>query len=840
MPCTFKLSKRLALMKASLVPAAAAALTTCQLQDRRGPTGPTLPSNSVVQVLTSPDTLTLEPSVTQQFRAYGRTEAGDSVAITATWGAPGAAISWSGLYPAAPLEGDSQVTATLVQASAASVAGGPSAPSTAAPQGGNSIVHVRRQRQLAQVVAVPRSVALGTGGTQQFAAYGILNSGDSVAVSLTWSATGGTISSSGLYKAGSIPGGYVVSSSASGITGTAILAVSDISVASVAVSPASATISGGSAQQLSAVVKDANGNVLTGRTVTWASSSSAVATISTSGLVTGVAVGAATITATSEGKSGAATVTVTNPPVASVTVSPAAPNLYVGGAAQLTATPKDAAGNPLSGRTVTWTTSNGAVATASASGLVTGVAVGAATITATSESQSGTAAGPGAPRPGAPGGGGPPSATVLVGGTAQLSATPQDAAGNPLAGRAVTWTSANPGIATVSATGLVTGVAAGTATIIATSETKSGSAAISVANVPVASVAVSPVTAVVLVGATAQLTATMKDSAGNVLSGRSVTWASSAPTVATVSSTGLVTGVAAGAATITATSEGKSGTTAVTVNLVPVASVSVSPASAGIPLGQWVQLTATLLDANGLPLSGRSITWASSAPAMAAVSTGGLVTGVAGGTATIIATSEGKSGTATVTVTPGSAVQPATVLNLVVASTTDTSVTLSFTEVDDGTGQPASYDVRYAVGSISWGSTPSVTAGTCATPVTGSAIGATRSCTVLGLAPATAYQLQLVAFRGTLNVNAVFGALSNVAAGTTTASAALPVASVAVGPGTARVGVGQKGQLTPTPKDANGNPLSGRVVTWANGNAPVARASTSGLVHGVALGSTTR
>src|SRR3989442_14489432 len=98
------------------------------------------------------------------------------------------------------------------------------------------------------------------------------------------------------------------------------------------------------------------------------------------------------------------------------------------------------------------------------------------------------------------------------------------------------------------------------------------------------------------------------------------------------------------------------------------------------------------------------------------------------------------------------------VTDLAVAGVSDTSVTLSFTEVDDGTGLPASYDVRYAVGAISWGSAPSVTRGTCATPVTGSAIGATRSCTVLGLAPATAYQLQLVAFRGTLNVNAVFGA----------------------------------------------------------------------------------
>jgi len=102
-----------------------------------------------------------------------------------------------------------------------------------------------------------------------------------------------------------------------------------------------------------------------------------------------------------------------------------------------------------------------------------------------------------------------------------------------------------------------------------------------------------------------------------------------------------------------------------------------------------------------------------------------------------------------------------------VVSTTNNSATIRFTEVDDGTGQPAKYNVRFAVAPISWGSAADVTQGTCATPVAGTAIGALRTCTVLGLAPSTAYEFQLVAFRGTLNVDAVFGGLSNVAPGTT-------------------------------------------------------------------------
>jgi polysaccharide lyase-like protein/fibronectin type III domain protein len=110
---------------------------------------------------------------------------------------------------------------------------------------------------------------------------------------------------------------------------------------------------------------------------------------------------------------------------------------------------------------------------------------------------------------------------------------------------------------------------------------------------------------------------------------------------------------------------------------------------------------------------------------------------------------------------------PGTVTDLRVVSVTSTSVTLAFTEVDDGTGQPAQYDVRYAVAPISWGSAPKVTQGTCSTPVLGRAIGTPRSCTVLGLAPSTTYEFQLVAYRGTLDQDAVFGGLANVARATT-------------------------------------------------------------------------
>src|SRR5439155_23718573 len=96
--------------------------------------------------------------------------------------------------------------------------------------------------------------------------------------------------------------------------------------------------------------------------------------------------------------------------------------------------------------------------------------------------------------------------------------------------------------------------------------------------VTVASVTVTPAPARVGLGQTVQLTATLKDANGNVLTGRVVTWASDNPAVATVSSTGLVTGVAQGQATITATSETKSGTAAVSAVRLTLAPVSVGAA----------------------------------------------------------------------------------------------------------------------------------------------------------------------------------------------------------------------------------------------------------------------
>jgi uncharacterized protein YjdB len=345
-----------------------------------------------------------------------------------------------------------------------------------------------------------------------------------------------------------------------------------------------------------------------------------------------------------------ATVTVIRTRVASVKVTPAVVSLLIGTAVQLTATTTDSAANVLSGRTISWSSSAPAVASVNGAGLATSVGQGSATITATSEGQSAAVPVTVTSVPVASIQVSPASASVFVGQTLSLTATTKDSAGGALSGRPVTWATNNSSVATVSSGGLVTGVTQGSATMTATSEGKSAAATITVSIVPVASVRVSPTSANVQVRQTLQLTATPQDSAGGPMTGRPVTWASSNTSIATVSNTGLVTGVVAGTATITATSEGKSGTAALTVTMAPVASVQVSPATAGVQVGQGVQLSATPKDSAGTPLTGRTVTWASSNTGVATVSSNGLVTGVVAGTATITATSEGKSGTSALTV----------------------------------------------------------------------------------------------------------------------------------------------------------------------------------------------
>ena len=434
-----------------------------------------------------------------------------------------------------------------------------------------------------------------------------------------------------------------------------------VTVASVAVTPATLNLIVGQNGALTATALSASGTPIAGKTAAWSSSTPVVATVSNVGIVTAVTPGASTVTASIDGKTGSATVTVVPPPVASVTVSPATLNLDVGAYATLTATVSDASGAPIPGKSVSWLSSNPAVVTVNPAGTVTAFEEGTAQITASVDGVSGSATltvhtvvGSVVVSPVA--------AALQVGGTVQLAAVPQSSGGTPLPDRPVTWSSSNPVIATVSTTGLVTAQGIGSATISASSEGKTGTATITVSAIPVASVAVAPSSQTLLAGSRVQLTATARDSAGNPLSGRSIIWTSANPAIALVSTAGLVTAVAPGQAVVTATSEGKSGSATITVLAAPVATVEVVPMAAEVIVGQSLQLTAVLRNAAGDPLTGRTVSWTSKSPTVASItSSGGRVTAIAVGSTTITATSEGKQGSASIRVVPVPPVPPASV-----------------------------------------------------------------------------------------------------------------------------------------------------------------------------------
>jgi uncharacterized protein YjdB len=163
-------------------------------------------------------------------------------------------------------------------------------------------------------------------------------------------------------------------------------------VQSIAVSLAASTIELNKTTTATAVLRDAGGNTLTGRQVTWSTGNPAIATVTSAGVVTGVAVGSTTVIGTSEGKTGSANLTVVPPPVATVTVSLNPVSVAIGATSQATFVARDANNNVLTGRVVAWSSSNQAVATINATtGAIAAVAAGTATMTATVEGKTGSA-----------------------------------------------------------------------------------------------------------------------------------------------------------------------------------------------------------------------------------------------------------------------------------------------------------------------------------------------------------------------------------------------------------------------------------------------------------------
>lgn len=318
--------------------------------------------------------------------------------------------------------------------------------------------------------------------------------------------------------------------------------------------------------------------------------------------------------------------------VARLTLSSVSLQLQPGDTTRLMVRALDSAGDPLTVPPLTWRSSDPAIVSVSASGLVAAIAVGGpASVSATAEGVTVSASVTVLPAPVARLEFGVSSASVDVGDSLRVVATARDAAGRLLPGRTVEWSSSAPAVATVSTTGLITGILPGALTITAASEGIRATLPLTVVPAGVASITIEPSTAALTVGQSQVLHVVTRDKHGNALL-REVTWASANPSVVSVSQAGRVTGLSLGGpVAVTATSGGKQTSAAITVRGIPVARLEIQAPATDVNAPVSMQLTAVATDAGGNVLSGRAAIWSSDAPQIATIDDAGVLRSVRAG-----------------------------------------------------------------------------------------------------------------------------------------------------------------------------------------------------------------
>jgi len=355
------------------------------------------------------------------------------------------------------------------------------------------------------------------------------------------------------------------------------------------------------------------------------------------------------------------------PKVTSIVVTPTATQVEMGRTVTLTAVVRDQRDSVMTGKTVTWVSNNTSVATVAGNvvtagattAIVTGVTKGTASIVASVEGRvttvpvfvvdptvatvTVTATVP---------------PTFFVGQTLQASAVARDSGNNTLTAFTTTWTSSAPTVASVSASGLITALSAGTTTITATSGGKTGTLNVTVSLVPVARVLLT-LPKPSYVGRPAAVVAELRNSSGTALTAaqRTFGWHSSDESVATVSASGVITGLTYGTTIITCVVENRVGTLVVNVTEVGIDHIVVSPDSSDLKVGATRQYTATAFDADSVPLSvaalnGRPFEWTTANNATARVSNIGLLLGIAPGTTFVSASIGTVSDNAKVVIIP--------------------------------------------------------------------------------------------------------------------------------------------------------------------------------------------
>lgn len=420
----------------------------------------------------------------------------------------------------------------------------------------------------------------------------------------------------------------------SGVTATCKISVIATDVTSIKITAnGSTTLKAAETLQLTATVLP---ETATDKSVRWSSASPEIADINENGLVTAYAVGKTTITASaSSGLTDEITITVEPTLVSSIILNQPSITMRVTNEIQLSATilPTTA-----TDKSLTWTSSNANIASVDAGGKVTAVKEGQASIICTANDGSGVAAtcivnvvdtdveivtisadGP---------------TTLKVSETVQLRASIQP---ETTTDKSITWSSGNESVATVDTDGLVTAVSEGHAVITATtSNGLKDQITITVVDTQVSSITLNETTIILMANETYSLIPNIQP---QTATNKQLLWATGDAGVAYVAQDGIVTAVAVGETTVTASATDGSGVFAsckVTVIPTPAESITITVVgNTTLEINQTVQLTAEVLPANA---TDKSVVWTSSNTTVAEVTENGLVTALTAGEAVITAT----------------------------------------------------------------------------------------------------------------------------------------------------------------------------------------------------------
>jgi trimeric autotransporter adhesin len=674
----------------------------------------TVTSAIVTSLAVQPKTATLPVGFTQVLTATATYSDATKLDVTslAVWSSSDATVA---TVANASSGGVASGTVTSVKVGAATI--------TATFGGSNDTALITTTAAVITEIDVMPSPAMVVAGRQQvFTATAKLSDGttSNVTTQVTWSSSATTIatisnaaSSKGLATA-LRKGTSTITATLGAKMGTAELDVSGPVLQSLQVTPFIANIKVGTTQAFTATAIYSDGTTadVTGDGL-WSLSDSSIASINlpmmgpvTRAVITGVATGSATLQATYGGLTASALLQVTAPvTLVSIVVTPPTPSLRVGQTQAFTAQAVFSDGSTTNVTAMTaWTSSDTTIATVAmmamgppggpgdggpggggAAGTATGVAAGTVTITATYMGLTATAKLTVTMPQLVSVQVSPPLAALVIGQSQQFQATAiYDDGSRQTVTTTALWSSSAPNILAVSDTGggggpgggggggtpkgFAVALAAGKATVTATYNGLSGTASVTVTAPMLVAVQVTPTNPTIAQGSAQQFQAVaLYNDFSTVNVTATANWVSDMPTVATITNTamgpgggrGRATGVSAGTATITATYNGVSGNTKLTVTNPQVMTLQVTPATSTVPVGinQLFTATAVYTDASTVDVTA-NVTWSSSDPTIVALSnamgTQGTATSLAPGTVTVTASYMGMMGTATATVSTAS------------------------------------------------------------------------------------------------------------------------------------------------------------------------------------------